>query len=319
MGLMLILEDLSAEIPDTNSHHWNLKNFSNDVDGKVLMYGYNSSNNNVFHKQTEGYKKIYFNNWAPCEFAQEKDHNNKTPLNYDSKFDVVYSICPYTVSWLNELNLGREYKYIFYPFCESLVPEQNQKLFDVIYHGGIHDRNHVECLRVMKEFNYRYCTMTDHINPLTRFHLSDATNTNLKFKEKINLVSQTKISICYNFVDVKGEHRERILRLPEYSKNVAFERLQDQKIMPQFKTRFHEAAISKTLNLVMRDHWNIIEDFYCPDDDFIYFDNKEDLKNKINMITNDWSDYQNIIENAYQKSLNYTTKKFVKKIEGETT
>ena len=69
---MLILEDLTAEVPDTNSYHWNLKNFSKDDGKTVLMYGYNSSNNSFFHKQTNGYKKIYFNNWAPCEFAQEK-------------------------------------------------------------------------------------------------------------------------------------------------------------------------------------------------------------------------------------------------------
>ena len=57
---MLILEDLSAEIPDTNSYHWNLKELSEDDNKNVLMYGYNSSANIQFHNQTEGYNKILF-------------------------------------------------------------------------------------------------------------------------------------------------------------------------------------------------------------------------------------------------------------------
>ena len=314
---MLILEDLSAEIPDTNSYHWNLKKFSNDDLSTVLMYGYNSSNNLSFQSRTVGYKKIYFNNWAPCEFAQQKDHNNKTSINYDEGFDIIYSICPYSVDWLNSLNLGREYRHIFYPFCDTLIPNPKTKKFDVIYHGGIHDLNHIDCLKTMQNFNYRYCTMTHHINALTNFHLPYATNTNLKFKEKIDLVSESKISICYNLVDVKDEHREVIKKLPNYKCNQAFAHIDDKKVMPQFKTRVHEAAISKTLNLVMRDDWNVIEDFYSPNEDFIYFSDKNDLKNKINDITNDWQNYQSIVDNAYKKSENYTTKKFIEKIKGE--
>tara|TARA_R110001592_G_scaffold321570_3_gene600149 strand:- start:3388 stop:4338 length:951 start_codon:yes stop_codon:yes gene_type:complete len=315
---MLILEDLSAEVPDTNSFHWNFKKFSSGNDKKVLMYGYNSSNNTKFHDQTNGYKKIYFNNWAPCEFAQSKDHNNKISLDYDNKFNIIYSICPYSSAWLNKLQSEREYRYIFYPFCETLIPATNIKEYDVIYHGGIHCKHHVDCLKTMRNFNYRYCSMTNYINPLTRFHLSYATNTNLSFKDKINLVAASKVSVCYNFVDVKDSHREIIKKLPNYKHNEAFAYINDKQIMPQFKTRFHEAAISRTINLVMRDDWNVIEDFYSPGEDFIYFDDKDDLKNKINMIVNDWDNYQSIVENAYQKSLNYTTKKFIEKIERET-
>ena len=60
MGIVLILEDLTAEIPDTNSYHWNLKQHSSDDQRNVLMYGYNSSANTEFHKLTDGYRKILF-------------------------------------------------------------------------------------------------------------------------------------------------------------------------------------------------------------------------------------------------------------------
>jgi len=84
--------------------------------------------------------------------------------------------------------------------------------------------------------------------------------------------------------------------------------------MPQFKTRMHEAAFSKTLNLVMKDKWNIAEEYYEPEKEFIYFENADDLFSKVRMISNNWSDFQEIVERAYNKSLQYTTDNFVKQI-----
>ena len=313
---MLILEDLTAEIPDTNSYHWGLRELSEDDGKNVLMYGYNSSANKNFHDRTSGYNKIYFNNWAPCEFAQKVDHNNLTPMNYDDSFQVIYSICPYTVKWLNSTQNTKKYKYIFYPFHKKLIPSSQDKKYDVIYHGGIHGKEHVSALNTMKSYNYRYCTMTRGINNLTRYFLPIATNTDLQFKDKIDLVAQTKISICYNLVHVMPEQIDRILGLSEFTKNKAFSSVGPGKwnVMPQFKTRVHEAAISKTLNLVRRDDWNVIEDFYEPDKDFIYFENEDDLSLKIDAILSDWDSYDEMIERAYAKALNYTTENFVLKI-----
>ena len=77
----------------------------------------------------------------------------------------------------------------------------------------------------------------------------------------------------------------------------------------------HEAAISKTLNLVYRDQWNVVEDWYTPDKEFIYFDNKQDLENKIQDILGNWDDYQYIINNAYNRAMKYTTDEFIKEIQ----
>lgn len=308
---MLILEKLTAEIPDTNAYYFNFKKFSNDDKKSVLMYGYDSSASELLSGQLSDYRKIFFNNWAPCEFAQESDHNNKGPMEYDQKFDVIYSICPYTVEWLNGLKLGREYRNIFYPFCETLIPERQEKKYDVIYHGGIHGQEHVNCLLIMKEFNYRYITMTHHINSLTQTCLSMATNLNLSFAEKINLVAQSKISVCYNMVHVAPPHVGVLKTYKNWEDNEAFSEVGRRDIMPQFKTRAHEAAISKTLNLVHRDEWNIMERYYKPESEFIYFDDEWDLRKRIKDILDNWEDYQEVIENAYQRAMNYTTEKFV--------
>ena len=117
---MLILKDLSAEVPDTNAFHWNLEDLSDESNtDEVLMYGYNASDNGAFFDRCENFKrKIYFNNWAPCEFAQMRTDEHDAFLK-EERFDEVYSICPYSNKWLNELGLNREYKNIFYPFHQQ--------------------------------------------------------------------------------------------------------------------------------------------------------------------------------------------------------
>ena len=81
----------------------------------------------------------------------------------------------------------------------------------------------------------------------------------------------------------------------------------------------HEAAISKTLNLVYRDQWNVVEDWYIPNEEFIYFNDKQDLENKIRDILGNWDDYTYIIDNAYEKVMKYTTEHFIGRINENTT
>ena len=84
--------------------------------------------------------------------------------------------------------------------------------------------------------------------------------------------------------------------------------------MPQFKTRIHEAAISKTLNLVLKDKWNIIERYYEPGKEFLYFENAKDLGNMITMILDNWELYQSIVFNAYEKAKSYQVENFLNTI-----
>ena len=49
-------------------------------------------------------------------------------------------------------------------------------------------------------------------------------------------------------------------------------------------------------------------------EEFIYFENADDLFSKVRMISNNWNDFQEIVERAYNKSLQYTTDNFIKQI-----
>lgn len=311
---MLVVKDLKTEIPGTNAHYFRLDQLSLNSKEHVLIYGYNNlEDSSLVNKfRSKGFKKIsYLNVTMPTEFCSALSTSS------DDLFDKVWTICPYSVAWLNEIKNTKKYNYVCYPFSHLDIPVQNEKKYDVCYHGGIHSQHHVDCLNVMKEFNYRYMSMTNGINRYTEQVLRQgaATDLNLTNEEKIKRISETKISVCYNFFPVRGSSDlENIKLRKDWWKNQAFSHVESDKIIPQFKSRFNEAAMSKTLNLVSKDHWNVIEHWYKEGEDFIYFDDKEDLKNKIENILNNYEDYEHVLENAYNKSMEHTSKNLYKKI-----
>lgn len=321
---MKVLKDLSVEIPDTNSYHWNFEPFSSD-DGIDLAVGFNSLRNSFdYNLEAQSRKRVLFNNWAPCEYASRVIWDQVDAIQAEEHFDYVLTICPYTAAWRN-LNLSNaKYIFAFYPFSEKIIPPESEKKYDVIYHGGIHGREHILAIKVMRSFNYRFTSLDYGINPLTRKYLKYATDINLDFQEKITRISESKISICFNIIHVSFPHFKNIkiyqskmppgseffnsLKLVDIFKNYPW-----IGTLPQFKTRMHEAAISKTVNLVYKDAWNVAESYYEPNVEFIYFQDEADLNKKIRYVLENWeSDYiQSMIDAAYQKAMRYTSKNFM--------
>jgi len=70
--------------------------------------------------------------------------------------------------------------------------------------------------------------------------------------------------------------------------------------------------------LVKRDPWNVIEYWFEPDKEFVYYDNEEDLPEIINEILSNWQDYEQIVENAFDKAINnYTIDHFIEIVKRE--
>jgi len=308
---MKVIKDISLEIPGTNVHYFNLDEYTEDNNATILAYGYNFLESHHMYDELKKYnRKVYLNVSMPTEFC------GNVPTLQDQFFDEVYSICPYSVNWLNDITKTNKYKSISYPFNKHDIPTTHDKKYDVCYHGGLHGRYHLECLDIMRKFNYRYMSMTHGIGGLTSSNLGYATNLNLTNQEKLNLIAECKISICYNYFPVRDGFNDaaNIKGRTDWFKNEAFKHIDDFKIIPQLKSRLNEAAMARTLNLVQKDPWNVVENYYVPDVDFVYFESNEELEEKIQQILNNWDDYQQMIESAYQKSLNYTTEKLYERI-----
>jgi spore maturation protein CgeB len=83
-----------------------------------------------------------------------------------------------------------------------------------------------------------------------------------------------------------------------------------EEILPQFKVRTHEIATCKSLILCKKDPWNLIEDFYEPNKDFIYFDNLSELEDILHDVNTNFEKYVPIIESAYQTVQKYSVENF---------
>ena len=124
--------------------------------------------------------------------------------------------------------------------------------------------------------------------------------------EKLVELSKCRSSLSFNMIYMS----------PSSIKNDgdAFMHFEDG-IMPQFKVRTHEIASCKSLMIVKKDPWNLVEDFYTPDKEFIYFEDFNELNDILDDVNSNFKNYRDIIEAAYQRSLNYTVEKIYRYIQ----
>lgn len=314
---MRIINDSSGDYPDGPTVNINLIKHSDLLNQEnILFYGYNSIFNQDLRSRFKNFtKKILFNLWAPTEFnGPPPAADGKTFWQPDGKylqyFDIIYSICPYTIKWLKEVCGDNRYKYIYHPFASPRDyngPELNyEKIYDVCYFGGLHGQYHVEMAKLLKQYNSKISYIIP--NEYT-------TDVGLTHHQKMQMVANSKISVVFNQCPLTEKNIQNIKSYSDWEKNEAFSGINlDVPAMPQYKCRTAEAAYCKSIILVQKDKWNIIEDFFNKDE-FMYFDNIHDLKEKIDLILKNYNIYKEMIEKAYFKSLNmdgYAALNFIK-------
>lgn len=170
-------------------------------------------------------------------------------------------------------------KSAFFPLNPKYVPSDTEKTYDVIYTGLASGPHIQSAINIIKDYNYRFVSFAN--SPYV-------TDVNATYTEKLQIISQSKTAIIHNQTG-SG---------------------------PQLKSRPFEAGFCKTLMLVLRDEFNIIEDWFIPGVDFLYYE-ADNLKEMLDHVLNNYSDFQHIIDNAYTKCMNeYTTEEFIKKYIG---
>ena len=303
---MKIIVDNSGEYNDVVSSYYNLMKHNDDSGSEVLFQGYNTSCNMELKNKYSNYiKRAYLNLEAPCSFV-----SSQTSIADQKYFTHVYTICPYTAEWLNNKT---NTKFIPIPFPISLNAFKDiiwDKEFDVIYTGTLFNSNYYDIINVMKNFKYIFTSLVNYSYPYNPTHV------NIGSVDKWKLISKSKISVCINQAHYEPSCAHCIVNIKSYGgweESRAFTQIHNG-IIPQFKSRITEAMGLKTLNLVKKDEWNVIETWFKPDVHFIYWDNNEDLKEKMANIINNYGQFQHIIENAYEEVKKYDIDNIYKNI-----
>ena len=101
----------------------------------------------------------------------------------------------------------------------------------------------------------------------------------------------------------EGAFSKNIKQIPNWNLNEAFSYL-SEGIMPQFKSKMIESMMCRTLVLVQKSPWDVMErNGYVEGEHFLYFDDAHDLDSTIQGCLAEWDYCEKIIENAYKKSL----------------
>jgi hypothetical protein len=282
---------------DAPHSYYHLYRFDDNSTEDIFFYGYNCSINEELKNNYKNYKrKIYYNWESPCSFF-----NGNDAVTSQLYFDEVYTLCPYTADYINKKH-GDITKQIAIPYTvrvdefKQYASDLNNKEYDVIYQGQFNSQDHNEMLKAMVRHKYAICSIGP--NPAI-------THNGLSTHQKIDLISRSKVSLASNLLYLNYHHVNNCKHYyPDYMENEALIHL-DKNIAPQFKSRIMEAALCKTLNLVKHDYWNVIEKWFTPEIDFIYYYDTNDLISKLDHIVNNYDLYIPVIENAYTKVLTY--------------
>lgn len=260
-------------------------------------------------------KKILSKKIVRLEFEEPNKFNiGDNPDLYDHYFDKIFTICPFTAKWLNERQGNNKRTPFFYPVNEEYIPRKTKKIYDIIYVGHIVSKSLHNDIETISKYNYRFVSQGKH---------SLVTNFNVSYQDKLKLLSQSKIALVQNLLFPNPYHIFNIWKAHNWQKNEAFKLIPpwyqlwrifaDKNIViPQVKTRLFESALSRSLILCKKDPFNIIENFFEPSKEFIYYEEGK-LDETIKKVLKNYTKYQIIAENAYKRAVkNYTTKALVK-------
>ena len=236
---------------------------------------------------------------------------------YDGDFHKVLTLCPFTAKYLNNYQKAERRVPIFFPFNEAFIPPKSEKQYDIIYTGHLHSKPFIQDMKSISKFNYRLVSNSAHFL---------VTDRGVGYKEKLDLISQSKITLTHNVLYPTVRHILNVWKYPEWRQNGAFSdfplgvfgllrRLLNGPAIeaPQLKSRIFEAAFCRSLILCKKDKFNVIEKYFTPGEEFVYYD-EGNLVGTVKKILRNYDGYLPVIDKAYNRAVSqYTTAAFFEK------
>jgi spore maturation protein CgeB len=231
--------------------------------------------------------------------------DNLSCHKFEDALYKVFTVCPFTADWLNKKFNNNRRSQIYVPFNEMYIPSPSEKIFDAFYAGSIPSNFVLSVIDTISKFKYCFISYN-------RAH--KVTHIDSTYKDKLSLLSQSKIAVVHNVLFPRPTHLSAAKNIySDVYNNVAFDKKTlalTEPIMPQLKSRVFEAAFCKTLILCCKDPWGVVEKYFTPGKEFVYFE-PNNLERTIKEILSNFDQYKPIIENAYNRAVNnYTTAHF---------
>lgn len=223
-------------------------------------------------------------------------------FDYSENYDIKLTLCKFSSIYFNKTykNENKKSYYVFFPIDTIIIKKYIWDKYK--YNLGV-------SIPYWKNINVMY--IGNDVSDLTKnfkYRVEKYNNCYIDiptYFSKMEILLHTKIAIVHNLLFLNEINNENIYVIPEFK---------DKKIIPQLKSRTFEAAFSQCIILCYKDEYNIIEDYFKPNEDFIYFETLEQLDILIQNILSNYEKYSYISQNAYYKFINnYTLKHFCDK------
>jgi hypothetical protein len=309
---MKVLFNAGSEYKDGHQINLDFSQFENGKNNLLYAYGIDAGYRMVRPDRSLFTSTVYFEGEEPNGFVngQLPHERGNWELDYWTK---ILHTCPYTAAWENAVYDTDKFELTNTIHNEKLMFE-SEKIYDVCYIGSTgFDKGysiHYQITDIIKKFpKYRF---------VSRDPLPHVTNKSVSHIDKLKINSQCKISVCTSLLHTThpyliAQQSSNIKKMPHWELNEAFKMI-DYGFMPQIKGRVTEAGATKSLVLLLKDEWNVVEYFYKPNEHFIYFDSLDKLEDTIKDCLNNWSYCEKIIDNMYNYVKdNYVTEKFYKR------
>ena len=308
---MKVVRAKGGEYADCIVSYFNFDRFESGSDDKVFFWGWRSFEDLNLQEEYKHYKhRVFLDTASPCAFLTPVDVIEKA--SYFTKF---YTICPITAEFLKDNGVDAEAVCFPYPewkFADlDKTINQEIKMYDSIYYGQVHSQLYKPMIETIAKFNHQFLTISNHgldenLAPLV-------THRNVTTEEKWAMLALTKTCVGMNLLfPIAKPDINYYTNNYKVSDRVGNMLTGDR--MPQMKTRMVEAAACKSLMLIRRDEYNIIEEWFEPNKHFIYWDNEKQLEIILDDINRNYDKYWNIVEDANKHVEQYSITNFWRKI-----
>eukprot|EP00667_Euglena_gracilis_P014942 EG_transcript_15508 len=275
----------------------------------------------VFYKDVQSYpmdaKTVFLELEEPNRLAKWIPAGPASPANLNksrawaSKEWLTLTLCPYTADWVNDVLLRRPARSALWLAPDrSLKPPWNpfrHRKLDCLYagHAYLHPIQTV-LNTVFPKFTYEWLLWKASNRP--KWAKVRITPGVINPAKKLGHVGSARVTLVHNSLAMEVGAYQSLIHNAAFTvvfNHTLREQYQQQfRVLPvpQIKARMFEAALGGSLMVVWRDHHNLVEMFFEPEREFVYFSTPEEFEAIVRDVKAHPEKYEPIAKRAQERA-----------------